>query len=210
MKHIIAVNAGPRKGWNTDLLIAEAFRGTQAAGAEIEVIDLYTLDKFTGCRSCFGCKRKPNIGKCVIRDGLAEVLEKIRTADGLIVGSPNYLGELTAEYRAFYERLVFQSLTYNREEPCCNEHPIPVLLIMTSNAPEGAYTELLARYKGTLDRFVGPCTTLTAGNTLQVNDYSIYNWSMFDPAKKQESREKDFPEKLKKAFELGKDLVTKE
>ena len=127
MKHIIAVNAGPRKGWNTDLLIAEAVRGAQAAGAEIEVIDLYTLDKFTGCRSCFGCKRKPNIGKCVIRDGLAEVLEKIRTADGLIVGSPNYLGELTAEYRAFYERLVFQSLTYNREEPCCNEHPIPVL-----------------------------------------------------------------------------------
>ena len=58
----------------------------------------------------------------------------ITEADGLIICSPNYLGEMTASFRALYERLVFQSLTYNRETPCCNQNPIPVLLIMTSNA----------------------------------------------------------------------------
>ena len=185
----------------------KAAEGAKSAGAETEIIDLYSLDKFTGCRSCFACKREPNIGRCIIRDGLSEVLEKIRNADGLIIGSPNYLGELTAQFRAIYERLVFQSLTYNLEKPCCNEHLIPMLLIMTSNAPDGMYDALLQRYQGTLARFVGPCEVLCAGNTLQVNDYSIYNWTMFDPESKKKSRAEDFPAKLEKAFELGKGLI---
>ncbi len=207
MKHVIAVNAGPRKGWNTDLLIQKAAEGAKEAGAEVETVDLYSLSKFTGCRSCFACKREPNVGRCIIRDGLSEVLEKIRSADALIIGSPNYLGELSAEFRALYERLVFQSLTYNLEKPCCNERLIPVLLIMTSNAPDGAYDALLQRYQGTFDRFVGPCRVLAAGNTLQVKDYSIYDWTMFDPENKKKSREEAFPEKLDEAFELGKALI---
>ena len=42
---IVAVNAGPRKGWNTDLMINEAVRGAQAAGAEVQVFDLFKLEK---------------------------------------------------------------------------------------------------------------------------------------------------------------------
>ncbi len=40
-KRIIAVNAGPRKGWNTDTLITEAAKGAQSAGAAVERFDLY-------------------------------------------------------------------------------------------------------------------------------------------------------------------------
>ena len=36
MKKIVAINAGPRKGWNTDQLIKEAAKGSEFAGAEIE------------------------------------------------------------------------------------------------------------------------------------------------------------------------------
>ena len=57
-KKIIAVNAGPRKGWNTDTLIAEAAKGAEAAGALVEKFDLYRLEKFTGCIPCFGCKKE--------------------------------------------------------------------------------------------------------------------------------------------------------
>ena len=44
-KKIIAVNAGPRKGWNTDTLITEASRGAEAAGATVERFDLFRLEK---------------------------------------------------------------------------------------------------------------------------------------------------------------------
>ncbi len=208
-RRIIAVNAGPRKGWNTDTLIAEAAKGAEAAGATVERFDLFRLEKYTGCISCFGCKKEKYKGQCVCRDGLTPVLDAIRESDGLIIGSPNYLSNMTASFRALYERLVFQNLTYNAETPCCNAHPIPVLLIMTSNAPDTAYTGLLETYRQTLNRFVGPARVLVSGDTLQLKDYSKtdWPWSYFDPEAKKARHETVFPEEMKKAFELGKALA---
>lgn len=211
MKKIVAINAGPRTGWNTDQLIKAAARGAEEAGAEIEYIDLFKIEKYTGCISCFGCKQSRTYGKCICQDGLYDVLEKIRNADGLIIGSPNYLGNLTASFRALYERLVFQVLTYNVEKPCCNRHKIPIILIMTSNCGEAmydatGYAALLEQYKGTLDTFVGPTEVFVCGDTLQVNDYSKYDWTMFDPASKQKRHDETFSEYISKAQDLGKTL----
>ncbi len=134
-KKIIAVNAGPRKGWNTDTLITEASKGAESAGATIERFDLFKLEKYTGCVSCFGYT------------------------------------------------------------PCCNARPIPVLLIMTSNAPDTMYRQLLENYQQTLSRFVGPAEVFVSGNTLQLKDYSKtdWPWSMFDPEDKKRRHETVFP-----------------
>ena len=210
-KRIVAVNAGPRKGWNTDTLITEAVKGAESAGATVEKFDLFRLERYTGCISCFGCKREQNKGHCVCRDGLTQVLGAIRESDGLIIGSPNYLSEMTASFRALYERLVFQNLTYNREMLCCNQRQIPVLLIMTSNAPDTAYTNLLQNYQRTLSGFVGPTEILVSGDTLQLNDYSKmdWEWSMFDPEAKKLRHETVFPQECAKAYDMGAALVMK-
>jgi len=212
MKYVVAINASPRRGWNTSRLVEEAAKGAKDAGAAAEVIDLYDLEPFQGCISCFGCKLPKTFGRCVVRDGLTGVLEKIRKADGLILGSPNYLGNLTAGVRALYERLVFQSLTYNKEHPNCNEHMIPVLLITTSNCDESmydkvGYTTMLDNYKQTLERFVGPTKVMICGNTLQVEDYTKYNWTYFDPERKKAHHEAMFPLKLKEAYSFGAGLI---
>ena len=208
-KIIIAVNAGPRKGWNTDTLVKEAARGAEDAGAAVEYFDLFKLEKYTGCISCFGCKREKNKGHCICRDGLTPVLDAIREADGLIIGSPNYLSNLTASFRALYERLIFQNLTYNVQTPCCSEHPVPVLLIMTSNAPDTMYTGLIESYQQTMNRFVGPTEVLISGDTLQLKDYSKtdWPWTMFNPEAKQARHESVFPEEVKKAYEMGKAMA---
>ncbi len=210
-KRIIVVNAGPRKGWNTDSLLTEAARGAESMGAVTDRFDLFRLERYTGCISCFGCKKIRNQGRCMCRDGLTPVLDAIRSSDGLIIGSPNYLSELTASFRALYERLIFQNLTYNLENPCCNTHPIPVLLIMTSNAPDTGYTGLIQSYQQTLSRFVGPTEVLISGNTLQLKDYSKtdWEWSMFNPQQKIERHETVFPLECKKAFDLGAALARK-
>ena len=208
-KNVVAINASQRKGWNTDTLICEAARGAEEAGATVQKFDLYKLERFTGCISCFGCKRQKTKGLCICRDGLKPVLDAIREADALIIGSPNYLSELSASFRALYERLIFQSLTYNLENPSCNEHPIPVLLIMTSNAPEGMYDGLLEGYRRTLSGFVGPTNVLVAGDTLQVKDYGKldWEWTMFNPAAKQQRHDTVFPQQCQAAFEQGAALV---
>ncbi len=208
-KKIVVVNAGPRKGWNTDTLISEAAKGAESEGATVERFDLFRLDKYTGCISCFVCKKEQFKGHCGCRDGLTPVLDAIRESDGVIIGSPNYLSDLTASFRALYERLVFQSLTYNLETPCCNQRPVPVLLIMTSNAPDTAYVDLLARYQQTLNRFVGPTETFVSGNTLQLKDYSKtdWPWTLFNPEERYLRRETVFPQECKMAFEKGAALA---
>ena len=210
-RKIIAVNAGPRMGWNTETLISEASKGAASAGAAVERFNLFKLERYTGCISCFGCKREKNKGHCVCRDGLTPVLDAIRESDGLIIGSPNYLGEMTASFRALYERLIFQNLTYNLETPCCNPRPLPVLLLMTSNAPDTAYLGLLKNYQQTLSRFVGPTEVFVSGNTLQLRDYSNtdWEWSLFDPEAKKERHETVFPQECRKAFALGAALAGK-
>ena len=210
-KKIIAVNAGPRKGWNTDTLITEAVRGAEDAGAAVEKFDLFRLEKYTGCISCFGCKKEINKGRCVYRDGMTLVLDAVREADGLIIGSPNYLGEMTASFRAFYERLIFQNLTYNTEHPCCSARKIPVLLIMTSNAPDNMYQELLRNYQQTFSRFVGPTDVFVSGDTLQLKDYSKtdWQWTMFDPDAKYNRHETVFPQECKKIYEIGASMAGK-
>ena len=210
-KKLIVVNAGPRKGWNTDTLLTEAAKGAESTGAVIERYDLFRLEKYTGCISCFGCKKEKFKGHCVCRDGLTPVLDAILEADGLIIGSPNYLGELTASFRALYERLIFQNLTYNMEMPCCNEHPVPVLLMMTSNAPDTMYMDMMRSYRQTLNRFVGPTEIFVSGNTLQLKDYSKtdWPWTMFDPQAKQKRHDEVFPQECRKAFELGAALALK-
>lgn len=116
MKHIIAINGSPRSGWNTDILVREAAAAAASKEAETEIVDLYRLDRFTGCVSCFGCKTLEHLGECICQDGLTDVLEKMRRTDRIILGSPVYLSDISAGLRALFERLLFQ---YARMYPGC-------------------------------------------------------------------------------------------
>lgn len=204
-KKIVVVNAGPRKGWNTDTLLKEAAKAVEFNGDEVIWFDLFRLEKYTGCISCFGCKKERFKGHCICRDGLTPILDAIRESDGLIIGSPNYLSELTASFRALYERLIFQNLTYNVSHPCCNEHMIPVLLIMTSNAPDKNYVNLINNYKNVLSRFIGPTETFICGDTLQLNDYSKtdWEWSLFDVEHKKQRHNEVFPKQKEQVYQLA-------
>lgn len=212
MKKIVAVNASPRAAWNTGTLVREAAKGAEVEGAEVKVFDLYKLEKFTGCISCFGCKLPDHLGKCVCRDGLTEVLDAIREADGLIVGTPNYLGDVSAAFRSLYERLIFQSLSYKMEPRSYNNRKIPVLFIMTSNAaeefyPRIGYDKMLSGYQSTLGGMVGPTKIMISGDTLQVSDYSRYNWTMFNPEAKKKRHDEVFASEKQKAFAFGVEMV---
>ena len=59
---VIAINGSPRKNFNTAELIKSVGKGAANQGAEVETINLYDIDKYTGCISCFGCKLDNNKG----------------------------------------------------------------------------------------------------------------------------------------------------
>ncbi len=78
MKKLIAINGSPRKNWNTAQLLKEAVRGAKDAGAEAEIVDLYSLT-FKGCTSCFYCKLKSKEhGTCAMKDDLTPIFSARR------------------------------------------------------------------------------------------------------------------------------------
>lgn len=74
-----AINGSPRKKGNTAEVLKKALEGVHSLlpAAGTELVHLYDLD-FTGCRSCFACKRKggASYGRCAVRDGLPPLLGK--------------------------------------------------------------------------------------------------------------------------------------
>lgn len=213
MGKIVAVNASPRVKFNTGSLVREAARGAESQGAQVQTFDLARLEKHSGCMSCFACKLPPNEGACVFKDGLAPVLSAIREADGLIIGTPNYLGDATAEFKALLERLVFQRLTYRHEPSLYGFRRIPALFVMTSNASVDAYDDcgysaIVARYKGFLETMVGDTKTLLVGETMQVKNYDRYNWDLFDAEARRKRHADVFPKELEHAFQLGSEMAS--
>ncbi|MDR1165316.1 MAG: flavodoxin family protein [Deltaproteobacteria bacterium] len=207
---VVGLNGSPRKSWNTASLVAKALEGAQSVGAQTELIHLYDLS-YKGCASCFACKKKKTYlnGKCALKDDLSPVLERLETAQGVIMGSPIYLGDVTAATRAFWERYIFINLAYDGEKPSVLSRGPFAGVIYAMNIPADLietfeYDALLRLHKGFLARLNGPgVETLLACDTLQFSDYSQYHAPMFSEEKKKKVRETDFPLALREAFAMG-------
>ena len=211
---VIAFNGSPRKRWNTATLLEKALDGAKSRGAETELIHLYDLD-YKGCMSCFSCKTKgaKSYGKCAVDDDLAPIFEKIANADALIFGSPIYLGNVTGEMRSFWERLVFQFLTYTDPPGSLFDRRIKTGVIYTMGVPEDVmnrigYSQFMELASMFLTRTFGHSESLCCFDTLQFEDYSKYVAPRFDPVKKAERRREVFPQDCRKAFELGERLAS--
>jgi multimeric flavodoxin WrbA len=209
----IGINGSPRKGWNTFLLVQEALKGAASRGAETGLVNLYDLG-FSGCLSCFECKRKggPSLGRCALKDGLTPVLERIAACDLLVLGSPIYAGEVTAAVRAFIERLTFQYVTYRNDGSTFNTRRIPVGFIYTMNIsgaaiPGAGYDVKFKFYEDRFNHLIGPAKTIVSTETWQVRDYAQYEMSMFDGEAREKRRKEVFPRDLKKAFDMGAELL---
>ncbi len=101
-KNVLILSGSPRKGGNSDLLCDEFAKGAQEAGHRVEKIRV--AEKNIGfCRACYACKE---IGACVIRDDMAEVLQKMIDADVLVLASPVYFYSIDAQLKALIDRTV--------------------------------------------------------------------------------------------------------
>ena len=128
------IDGGPRKIFNTASMLQKFADGASSVCDEIEVktIRLYELD-YKGCMSCMACKIKGKASNvCKFKDALTPVLEEIAQADGLVLGSPVYFGDVTGQMRAFLERLAFPWLSYN-DYSLTAPKKMPVLIIETMN-----------------------------------------------------------------------------
>ena len=99
----IAINGSPRKGGNTEILLKQALAPLAAAGWETELIQLGSAP-IRGCRACYHCFDQKN-SRCGQKDELFDrCMEKMIAADAILLGSPTYFTDVSAEMKALLDR----------------------------------------------------------------------------------------------------------
>ena len=100
---VVAFNTSPRKDGNTALMLKEVIGVLEKEGVECELIQ-FAGERITGCRACYKCKENMD-KKCIIKDdNVNEYIGKMLEADGIIIGSPTYFANVTAECKALIDR----------------------------------------------------------------------------------------------------------
>ena len=99
---VVAINGSPRKKGNTEILLREVLKVLEKKGIETELIQIGGKN-VNGCIACMKCKKKKD-GKCHENNSLLnEILPKMVSADGILIGSPVYFADITTETKALID-----------------------------------------------------------------------------------------------------------
>ena len=100
---VVGFNGSARKDGNTAILINYVFGELENAGIQTEMVQLSGKD-IHGCRACFKCFNNKD-GHCAVdNDYLNECIDRMTQADGIILGSPTYFTDVSAEMKALIDR----------------------------------------------------------------------------------------------------------
>ena len=106
MSKVLLINGSPHEQGNTNLALNEAAQVLNAEGIDTEIVWIGTKP-VRGCIACGMCAQK-GLGHCVFNDDLCNsVIDKMNTAQGLIVGSPVYYGTPTGNVLNLVHRMLF-------------------------------------------------------------------------------------------------------
>ncbi|MGI9536105.1 MAG: flavodoxin family protein [Desulfocapsaceae bacterium] len=152
---IVSLLGSPRRNGNSTQLADIVASVLEDKGNRVTRFFLNKLD-FKGCQACYACKHKSEI--CIVDDDLAPVLEAVKEADVIIMATPIYWGDISAQLKAFIDR-TYSYLTPNfmTEEI---KHRLPkgkkLVFIQSQGASQEMYNDVFDRYNSffkTLDYF---------------------------------------------------------
>jgi len=105
---VVGFNGSPRKDGNTSILINHVFNELRQEGIETELVQL-SEKEIRGCIACYKCIENKDQRCAVKTDAANEYIAKMIAADGIVLGSPVYFTDVTAEMKALIDRSGFVS-----------------------------------------------------------------------------------------------------
>ncbi|MEW6347645.1 MAG: flavodoxin family protein [Thermodesulfobacteriota bacterium] len=145
---VVAVLGSPRAKANSTALARTILDRLRELGAQTQEFALNKLE-FKGCQACEVCKTKQD--RCVLKDDLTQVLDAVRESDAVILASPNYFGEVSSQFKAFFDR------TYSFLNPDFSSRlgggKSSVFVFSQGNSDLKAYADVYPRYEMWLKRY---------------------------------------------------------
>jgi multimeric flavodoxin WrbA len=100
---VVGFNRSARKGGNTAMLLRHVFAELEKEGIETELVEL-SGKRIRGCTACYKCFANQDRRCAVKGDAANDCIEKIDGAGGILLGSPTYFTDVTAEMKALIDR----------------------------------------------------------------------------------------------------------
>lgn len=100
---VVAFNGSPREDGNTSMLLNTVLEALKREGIETELVQLGGAN-IRGCTACYKCRENRNRRCSVEEDQGNFFIEKLLSADGILLGSPTYFADVTAEMKALMDR----------------------------------------------------------------------------------------------------------
>ncbi len=100
---VVALNSSARKDGNTAILLNLVLDELKKEGIQTELIQL-AGKSIGGCKACYKCFQNMDRRCSVKKDILNDLIEKMESADGILLGSPTYFSDVSTAMRAFIER----------------------------------------------------------------------------------------------------------
>lgn len=105
---VILINGSPHETGTTFTALSQVANSLNKNGIETEIITVGNKE-VTGCTACCACVK---LGKCIKNDIANEIIEKIQSADGVVIGSPVYYASLNGSLKALLDRVFFAKKSF--------------------------------------------------------------------------------------------------
>jgi len=186
---VLGIAGSPRRGGNTDLLLAEVLRGAASRGAEVKTIILNDLN-ISPCQHCDACLKS---GNCRIEDDMQMVYEEMERADRIVLASPVQFMGVSAQMKAMIDRCqaLWARKYVLKTPPLGNQRKREGLFISVGG------TRLAKLFEPSL------ATVKALFNTLNVT----YAGDLLFPGVDEKGAITSHPAALKEAFTAGERLV---
>ncbi len=98
---VLGFSGSPRKGFSTENLVKKVLEGAEQQGAETTFFQISKMN-ISACKGCLACRKD---GICSIKDDMQDIIADIKNSDAVVIGSPVYMLQMTAQTKAFVDRL---------------------------------------------------------------------------------------------------------
>lgn len=143
--NIIAFLGSPRNNANSTKMAGIITTALEDKGHKVTNVHLNKLN-CRGCQACGACKGKSEV--CILKDDLSPYLEEVKNADVIIMATPVYWGDVSAQFKVFMDR-TYSYLTPNFKEQEI-KHRLPkgkkLVFVQSQGAPKEMFGDLFDRY----------------------------------------------------------------
>lgn len=99
-KNIVVISSSLRINSNSEILAKEFVKGAEKNN-NVELINLKDYE-INFCKGCLACQ---STGKCIIDDGVKDIIEKVENADVVVFSTPIYYYSIAGQLKTLLDRL---------------------------------------------------------------------------------------------------------